>query len=109
MKNLRTAGRLADTIAQRREARLPVGSTAGALSEERRDALKAIDPSWPVAWQRAYRLCRRLIENGQPLPVVPGQTTVQGEDLGAWVQAQRLGWNQLLPAQAWMLQNMLRL
>ena len=35
--------------------------------------------------------------------------TVQSEDLGAWVQAQRLGWDQLLPAQAWMLENMLHL
>ncbi|MGW2355133.1 Helicase associated domain protein [Actinacidiphila glaucinigra] len=112
-KNQRTAGRLADTIAQRREAGLPVGSTAGALSEERRDALEAIDPSWcpswPVVWQRSYRLCRALIEDGQPLPSVPGQVSVQGEDLGAWVQAQRLAWDALLPAQAWMLQNMLHL
>ncbi|WP_431954845.1 Helicase associated domain protein [Actinacidiphila sp. bgisy167] len=112
-KNQRTAGRLAETIAQRREAGLPVGSTAGALSEERRDALEAIDPSWcpswPVVWQRSYRLCRKLIEAGQPLPVVPGQVSVQGEDLGAWVQAQRLRWDALLPAQAWMLENMLHL
>jgi hypothetical protein len=35
----------------------------------------------------------------------PGQATLQGEGLGAWVQAQRLGWDQLLPAQAWMLEN----
>jgi hypothetical protein len=35
--------------------------------------------------------------------------TLQGEDLGAWVQAQRLGWDQLLPAQAWMLENMLHI
>ncbi|MEW1865490.1 helicase associated domain-containing protein [Streptomyces sp. NPDC088194] len=35
--------------------------------------------------------------------------TLQGEDLGAWVQAQRLGWEQLLPAQVWMLENMLHL
>ncbi|MFI2304503.1 Helicase associated domain protein [Actinacidiphila glaucinigra] len=112
-KNQRTAGRLADAIAQRREAGLPVGSTAGALTEERRDALEAIDPSWcpawPVAWQRCYRLCRKLIADGQALPVLPGQASVQGEDLGAWVQAQRLGWDALLPAQVWMLQNMLHL
>ncbi|MFF7680967.1 Helicase associated domain protein [Actinacidiphila glaucinigra] len=112
-KNQRTAGRLADTIAQRREAGLPVGSAAGALSEERRDALEAIDPSWcpawPVAWQRCYRLCRALVESGQALPMTPGEVSVQGEDLGAWVQAQRLGWDALLPAQAWMLENMLHL
>ncbi|MFE2519460.1 helicase associated domain-containing protein [Streptomyces mirabilis] len=35
--------------------------------------------------------------------------TLQGEDLGAWVTAQRLGWDQLLPAQQWMLENMLHI
>jgi hypothetical protein len=113
LKNLRTAGRKLAEIEARREADLPVGSTAGALTEERRDALEAIDPSWcpawPVAWQRCYKLCRGLIEAGTELPTAPGQMTLQGEDLGAWVQAQRLGWDQLLPAQAWMLENMLHL
>jgi hypothetical protein len=113
MKNQRTAGRRLMEIEARREQGLPVGSTIGALTEERRDALEAIDPSWcpawPVAWQRCYRLCRGLVENGTELPTVPGQMTLQGEDLGAWVQAQRLGWDRLLPAQAWMLENMLHL
>jgi superfamily II DNA or RNA helicase len=113
MKNQRTFGRLADTIAQQREAGLPVGPTTGALTEERRDALEAIDPSWcpawPVTWQRAYRLCRNLIEAGTPLPTKPGEATFQGEDLGAWVLAQRLDWEQLLPAQQWMLEHMLHL
>jgi hypothetical protein len=35
--------------------------------------------------------------------------TLQGEDLGAWVQTQRHGWGQLQPAQAWMLEHMLHL
>jgi superfamily II DNA or RNA helicase len=113
MKNNRTAGRKAAEIQARREQGLPAGNTAGALTEERRDALEAIDPSWcpawPVAWQRAYKLCRGLIEAGTALPTAPRQMTLQGEDLGAWVQAQRLGWDQLLPAQAWMLENMLNL
>jgi superfamily II DNA or RNA helicase len=112
-KNLRTAGRKLAEIEARREAGLPIGSTTGALTEERRDALEAIDPSWcpawPVAWQRAYILCRGLIEAGTALPTAPGQMTLQGEDLGAWVQAQRLGWDQLLPAQQWMLEHMLHL
>src|SRR5882757_4578833 len=97
------AGRKLAEIEARREQGLPVGSTTGALTEERRDALEAIDPSWcpawPVVWQRAYVLCRRLIEAGTPLPTTPGQMTLQGEDLGAWVQAQRLGWDQLATAQ----------
>jgi superfamily II DNA or RNA helicase len=113
LKNLRTAGRRAAEIEARREQGLSAGSTAGALTEERRDALEQIDPSWcpawPVAWQRAYVLCRRLIEAGTELPTAPGQMTLQGEDLGAWIQAQRLGWEQLQPAQAWMLENMLHL
>lgn len=112
-KNLRTAGRKLAQIEARREGGLPVGSAAGALTEERRDALERIDPSWcpawPVVWQRCYKLCRNLIEAGVPLPTIPGQMTLQGEDLGAWVQAQRSGWDRLLPAQAWMLGNMLHL
>lgn len=35
--------------------------------------------------------------------------TVQGEDLGRFVQAQRLGWDKLATGQQWMLQNMLGL
>jgi hypothetical protein len=73
-------------IEARREAGLPVGSTTGALTEERRDALEAIDPSWcpawPVAWQRCYKLRRNLIEAGTELPTTPGQMTLQGEDDG---------------------------
>ncbi|WP_322975347.1 helicase associated domain-containing protein [Actinacidiphila bryophytorum] len=113
MKNQRTFGRKAAEIEARREAGLPTGPTTGALTEERRDALDDIDPSWcpawPVAWQRAYKLCRALITVGAPVPTVPGQITLQGEDLGAWVQAQRLGWDTLLPAQQWMLEHMLHL
>ncbi|MFE2519461.1 helicase associated domain-containing protein [Streptomyces mirabilis] len=44
-KNLRTAGRKLAEIEARREAGLPVGPTTGTLTEERRDALEAIDPS----------------------------------------------------------------
>ncbi|MFJ4412220.1 helicase associated domain-containing protein [Streptomyces sp. NPDC088910] len=111
-KNLRTAGRKAAEIEARRKQGLPVGSAVGALTEERRDALEAIDPSWcpawPVAWQRCYKLRRNLIEAGATLPG-PGESTVQGEDLGAWVLAQRLDWDALLPAQQWMLEYMLNL
>jgi hypothetical protein len=113
MKNQRTAGRKLVELEARREQGLAVGSAVGALTEERRDALEAIDPSWcpawPVVWQRCYRLCRGLIEAGTELPTGPGQMTLQGEDLGAWVLAQRLDWEQLLPAQQWMLAHMLHL
>jgi hypothetical protein len=61
-----------------------------------------------VAWQRCYKLCRNVIEAGAPLPE-PGEATVQGEDIGAWVLAQRLDWDALLPAQQRMLEHMLHL
>jgi len=112
-KNQRTFGRKAAEIQARRHAGLPVGPTTGALTEERRDALEAIDPSWcpawPVTWQRCYRLCRTLITIDAPLPTQPGQTTLQGEDLGAWIQTQRHNWDQLQPAQQWMLEHMLHI
>lgn len=42
------------------------------------------------------------------LPVAAGDVVVQGEDLGRWVTAQRLGWEQLLPVQPWLLENTLK-
>ncbi|MCX5098427.1 hypothetical protein OOK39_00785 [Streptomyces sp. NBC_00264] len=33
-----------------------------------------------------------------------GDVVVQGEDLGRWVNAQRFGWEQLLPVQQWLLE-----
>lgn len=113
VKNQRTAAKLADSIAARREEGLPVQSSAGALTEDRRLALEDIDaawcPVWDTGWQRCYRLCRMRIEAGGTLPLAPGQVTVQGEDLGRWVQAQRLGWDKLAVGQQWMLENMLGL
>ncbi|WP_127359101.1 DEAD/DEAH box helicase [Actinacidiphila soli] len=113
VKNQRTAAKLADANAARREEGLEVQSSAGALTQDRRDALEDIDPAWCPAWdtgwQRAYRLSRLRIEAGGTLPLTPGQVTVQGEDLGRWVQAQRLGWDKLATGQQWMLQNMLGL
>ncbi|MEU6067477.1 hypothetical protein ABZ864_24065 [Streptomyces sp. NPDC047082] len=49
-------------IERRRAERLPAGSSADALTEERRDQLDDIDlswcPAWPVEWQRALHLTR---------------------------------------------------
>ncbi|WP_371098889.1 DEAD/DEAH box helicase [Streptomyces sanglieri] len=110
-KNQRFAARAADQIAQRRETGLPVASSAGALTEARREALEEIDPGWcPVwdtGWQRCFRLAQNLLQDGGALPVVVGKVIVQGEDLGRWVAAQRHGWEQLLPAQQWLLENVL--
>ncbi|GAA0499291.1 DEAD/DEAH box helicase [Streptomyces stramineus] len=112
-KNLRTAARIADSIAEQRAAGLPVRSSTKALTEARREALEEIDPGWcPVwdtGWQRCFRLAQAHIEAGGVLPTVPGEVIVQGEDLGRWAQASRLSWDDLLPVQQWMLENVLGL
>ncbi|MEU9567062.1 Helicase associated domain protein [Streptomyces sp. NPDC048161] len=110
-KNQRFAARAADTVVQRREAGLAVETSAGALAETRRAALEEIDPgwcpAWDTGWQRCFRLIQNLLQNGGVLPVAAGKVIVQGEDLGRWVSAQRHGWEQLLPAQQWLLENVL--
>ncbi|MFJ7204145.1 Helicase associated domain protein [Streptomyces sp. NPDC098789] len=81
----------------------------GALSAERHAALDDIDPGWcpdwDISWQRAYRLTRARLEAGGALPLDPGEVYVQGEDLGQWLRAQRLGWERLTPAQRWLLEH----
>jgi hypothetical protein len=88
-----------------------VGSSAGALSEERREQLEEIDPSWcpawPVEWQRCFHLTRQHLEAGGTLPTSPGDVVHQGEDLGRWVRAQRLGWDKLTTVQQWMCEHIL--
>ncbi|MFD5714769.1 Helicase associated domain protein [Streptomyces pharetrae] len=111
LKNQRAAARKAAEIEQRRAQGLPVPSAVGALSEERREQLEDIDPSWcpawPVAWQRAFHLTRQHLEQGGTLPREPGVVVHQGEDLGRWVRAQRLGWDKLTGVQQWMCENIL--
>ncbi|NUK02387.1 Helicase associated domain protein [Streptomyces lunaelactis] len=111
LKNQRAAARRAVENEQRRAEGLPVPSSAGELSQERHRALEDIDPSWcpawPVAWQRRFRLTRQHTEAGGTLPLAPGDVVIQGEDLGQWVQAQRVGWDQLTAAQQWMLEQVL--
>ncbi|MET8299055.1 helicase associated domain-containing protein, partial [Streptomyces sp. NPDC005180] len=111
LKNARAAARKAAEIEQRRTEGLPVQSSAGALSEERREQLEEIDPSWcpiwPVEWQRAFHLTRQHLNEGGALPTEPGGAVRQGEDLGRWVKAVRLGWDQLSTVQRWMCQHIL--
>ncbi|MET9499726.1 helicase associated domain-containing protein [Streptomyces sp. NPDC006552] len=106
-KNMRDAARLADRIAARREAGEPVGSEAGALTDERRQALDDIDPGWCPAWDTGWQRCLRLVQahlaGGGSLPTGAGDVVVQGEDLGRWVNAQRYSYEQLLPAQQWLV------
>ncbi|MFE0905384.1 Helicase associated domain protein [Streptomyces rochei] len=111
LKNQRTAARKAAEVEQRRAEGLPVGSVAGALSDERREQLEDIDPSWcpawPVEWQRAFHLVRRHLEAGGTLPTSPGKAVHQGEDLGRWVRSVRYGWDKLTGVQQWLCEHIL--
>ncbi|MGW2331627.1 Helicase associated domain protein [Streptomyces sp. NPDC001700] len=111
LKNARAAARKAAQIEQRRAEGLPVESSAGALSDERREQLEDIDPSWcpawPVEWQRAFHLVRLHLETGRPLPTESGDVVHQGEDLGRWVRSVRFGWDNLTTVQQWMCEQVL--
>ncbi|MET8241924.1 Helicase associated domain protein [Streptomyces sp. NPDC005078] len=86
---------------------------ASSVSTERWQELDDIDPSWcpswPVAWQRCFHLARTHLSGGRPLPEESGLLLIQGEDLGHWAQAQRAEWNTLVPAQQWLLAEVLGL
>ncbi|MEU7432521.1 Helicase associated domain protein [Streptomyces sioyaensis] len=111
LKNARAAARKAQENERRRAEGLPVQSSAGALSDERREQLEDIDPSWcptwPVEWQRAFHLVRLHLEAGRALPTAPGDVVHQGEDLGRWVRSVRLGWDNLTTVQQWMCEQVL--
>ncbi|MER5927301.1 DEAD/DEAH box helicase [Streptomyces mirabilis] len=112
-KNQRAAARKTHENALRRAAGETGVSSAGELSESRLEALDAIDPAWCPAWgidwQRGFHLTLMHIRSGGTLPVRTGEVIVQGEDLGAWTVAQRVGWDKLTPAQQWMLHSVLGL
>ncbi|MEJ8653853.1 Helicase associated domain protein [Streptomyces sp. MS1.AVA.3] len=112
LKNARAAARRALELEQRQAEGLPVESWAGALSEERREQLEEIHPSWcpvwPVEWQRAFHLTRlHLEEVGSELPTEPGVVVHRGEDLGRWVKSVRFGWDKLTTVQQWMCEQVL--
>ncbi|MFF8939288.1 Helicase associated domain protein [Streptomyces paradoxus] len=111
LKNARAAARKAAEVEQQRAEGVPVQSSAGAMSAERREQLEDIDPSWcptwPVEWQRCFHLVRRHLEAGGTLPMAPGDVVHQSEDLGRWVRAQRLGFDKLTAVQQWMCEHIL--
>ncbi|MFC8198320.1 helicase associated domain-containing protein [Streptomyces sp. NPDC057298] len=43
---------------------------------------------------------------GGSLPAGAGELVIQGEDLGAWIAAQRAGWDKLMPAQQHLLETL---
>ncbi|MGW5284997.1 Helicase associated domain protein [Streptomyces collinus] len=111
LKNARAAARRAAVNEQRQAEGLPVQSAAGVLSQERREQLDDIDPAWcpawPIDWQRCFHLTRQHLGTGGTLPTQPGTVVRQGEDLGRWVQAQRLGFDKLTGAQQWLCEHVL--
>ncbi|MGW7086756.1 Helicase associated domain protein [Streptomyces sp. NPDC054871] len=111
LKNARAAARKAAEVEQRRAEGLPVQSSAGALSDERREQLEEIDaswcPTWPVTWQRCFHLVRMHLDVGEALPTEAGEVLRQGDDLGRWVRSVRLGWDQLTTVQQWMCEHVL--
>ncbi|WP_203661684.1 helicase associated domain-containing protein [Streptomyces sp. NBC_01281] len=108
-KNQRAAARKAMENAERRATGDTGLSWAGELSESRMESLAEIDPgwcpAWDVGWQRSLRLALVHVRAGGELPAVSGELVVQGEDLGAWVVAQRAGWERLMPAQPFLLES----
>ncbi|WP_151484244.1 helicase associated domain-containing protein [Streptomyces albicerus] len=61
---------------------------------------------WEIGWQRNYRLALAHVKAGGSLPTGPGAVIVQGEDLGAWIAGQRVGWDKLMPAQQYLLETL---
>ncbi|MFJ7949536.1 helicase associated domain-containing protein [Streptomyces sp. NPDC096354] len=110
LKNQRTAARRALNAEAVEQEDRPVAS---AVSAERWQELNDIDPSWcpswPVAWQRCFHLARTHLSGGRPLPEESGLLLIQGEDIGHWAHAQRAEWNTLVPAQQWLLAEVLGL
>ncbi|WP_329404385.1 DEAD/DEAH box helicase [Streptomyces melanogenes] len=106
-KNQRAAGRKALVNIVRREGGLPVDA-AGAMTQERLDALDDIDPGWCPAWdanwQRCFQLTKTHLASGARVPTTAGEVIVQGEDLGRWVTAQRNGWDKLTVGQRVLLE-----
>ncbi|WP_331719022.1 Helicase associated domain protein (plasmid) [Streptomyces sp. NBC_00289] len=111
LKNQRAAARKTRENAERRAAGEVGVSWAGELSESRMEALDAIDPAWcpvwGIDWQRGFHLTLMYLRSAGTVPVRAGEVIVQGEDLGAWTVAQRVGWDKLAPTQQWLLESVL--
>ncbi|MFJ3673939.1 helicase associated domain-containing protein [Streptomyces sp. NPDC090106] len=109
LKNQRAAAKKTRTNAALRADSTTGVSYAGELPESRMEALTDIDPGWApeweIGWQRTYRLVLAHRKAGGELPTRAGDVVVQGEDLGAWITAQRTGWERLVPVQQYLLET----
>ena len=109
-KNQRGAARKTAENAARRAAGETGVPYAGELSESRQEALAEVDPgwcpAWEIVWQRSYRLVLAHVKAGGGLPAGPGVVIAQGEDLGAWIAGQQVGWDRLMPAQQYLLETL---
>ncbi|MFI1585735.1 Helicase associated domain protein [Embleya sp. NPDC020630] len=68
------------------------------------ERLAAIDPGWnptgwPLTWQRMLSLVRLHLEQGGTLDELAPGHTMDGSDVGAWLDKQRREWTQLSRAQ----------
>ncbi|MER5226437.1 helicase associated domain-containing protein [Streptomyces flaveus] len=97
----RTPGSGRDRAQRRGAARKPSGSLGG----DRPGMVSGMGDRMAAR----LRLALAHVQAGGALPLRGGEVIVQGEDLGAWTAAQRLGWDKLLPAQQWLLDNALGL
>ncbi|MET9498160.1 helicase associated domain-containing protein [Streptomyces sp. NPDC006552] len=75
-KHMRDAARITDGSPWRRDAGETVGLEAGALTEERRQALDEIDPGWCPPWDTGWLCvacfsCRRTWSTGGVCPPRP--------------------------------------
>ncbi|KAB2587709.1 helicase associated domain-containing protein, partial [Streptomyces arboris] len=80
---------------------------------QRREALEAIDPDWnpagwSVDWQRHYAAARTLLGEEQGLTEILPGVTVNGCDVGTWVNRQQepAVWNALSPEQQARLESL---
>ncbi|MEU3558640.1 helicase associated domain-containing protein [Kitasatospora sp. NPDC006786] len=69
------------------------------------EALAGIDPdwnhAWPLDWQRHYAAVADCVEGGAQLGDLPPGATLQGLDVGRWVERQRqhIVWQGLMDGQ----------
>ncbi|MFD3729602.1 Helicase associated domain protein, partial [Streptomyces sp. NPDC058671] len=60
---------------------------------ERTKQLEAIDPdwncSWPLDWQRHYRVLADLVDADSNLPDIAPGVLMDGDDIGRWLQRQK--------------------